>query len=53
MFRVVCCDYIDYYDFLAGDKKAAKSYAGEFMSQYKWARDAAVFFEYRVLKNKV
>ena len=45
--------HCDYYDFLAGDKKAAKSYAGEFMSQYKWARDAAVFFEYRVLKNKV
>ena len=48
--EVIKCDY---YDFLAGDKMAAKSYSGEFMSQFQWSKDAAVFFEYKVLKNKV
>lgn len=40
----------DYYDFLAGDKKAINSFAGEFMSQYSWAEDVAGFLEKKVLK---
>ena len=43
--EVVQCDY---YDFLAGDSKAAKSFSGEFMSQYSWAEDVAAFLERKV-----
>lgn len=40
--EVVHCDY---YDFLAGEPKAIKSFNGEFMSQYSWAEDALDFLE--------
>ena len=40
--EVVQCDY---YDFLAGEPKAIKSFTGEFMSQYSWAEDALDFLE--------
>ena len=40
--EVVQCDY---YDFLAGEPKAVKSFTGEFMSQYSWAEDALAFLE--------
>lgn len=46
--EVVQCDY---YDFLAGDPQAQKSFAGEFMSQYSWAEDTAGFLEKKVLKK--
>lgn len=46
--EVVQCDY---YDFLAGDQKAVKSFAGEFMSQYSWAEEPAAFLERKVLKK--
>ena len=39
----------DYYDFLAGDSKAIKAYAGEFMSQYSWAEGTAAFLERKAL----
>ena len=48
--EVIKCDY---YDFLEGDSQAIKSFAGEFMSQFNWAKDVTVFMEYKVLKNKV
>ncbi len=48
--EVIKCDY---YDFIAGDKQAVKSFTGEFMSQYKWAENVTVFMEYKVLKNKI
>ena len=35
----------DYYDFLAGDANAIKSFAGEFMSQYDWAEEVTGFLE--------
>lgn len=46
--KVVKCDY---YDFLAGDKEAAKNFTGEFMSQYSWAEDATAFLEMKALKK--
>ena len=46
--EVVKCDY---YDFLAGDKKALNSFGGEFMSQYSWAEDIAAFLEEKSLKK--
>ena len=48
--EVIKCDF---YDFIAGDKQAIKSFTGAFMSQFKWAEDATVFMEYKVLKNKI
>ena len=39
----------DYYDFLSGDSKAIKAYAGEFMSQYSWAEGTAAFLERKAL----
>lgn len=48
--EVIKCDY---YDFLAGDRQTVKNFAGQFMSQYKWAEDVSTFMEYKVLKNKV
>lgn len=44
---VVKCDY---YDFLAGDKNALNSFAGEFMSQFSWAEETAGFLEMKVMK---
>ena len=44
--EVVQCDY---YDLLAGDPKAVKSFTGEFMSQYSWAEDALDFLEKKVV----
>ncbi len=41
----------DYYDFLAGDPKAVKSFAGEFMSQYSWAEEAIGFLEKKTLQG--
>ncbi len=41
----------DYYDFLDGESKAVKSFAGEFMSQYSWAEDITAFLERKALKN--
>ena len=43
--EVVKCDY---YDFLKGDDKAIKNFAGEFMSQYSWAEDTTGFLEMKV-----
>lgn len=45
--EVIKCDY---YDFLAGDAHAIKSFSGEFMSQFSWAEDTAAFLEQKVLK---
>ena len=39
----------DYYDFLAGDKKAMKKFAGEFMSQYGWAEEEVDFLKKKAL----
>ncbi len=44
--EVVQCDY---YDFLAGEQKATKAFAGEFMNQYSWAEDTVAFLERKVL----
>ena len=41
----------DYYDFLAGDPKSIKSFAGEFMSQYSWAEETTGFLEQKALKK--
>lgn len=38
--EVVKCDY---YDFLAGNRRVKKSFTGEFMSQYEWAKEIADF----------
>jgi two-component SAPR family response regulator len=46
--EVIKCDY---YDFLAGDSAAIKSFAGEFMSQFSWAEEAAGFLEQKALKK--
>lgn len=46
---VVQCDY---YDFLAGDRKAKKSFTGEFMNQYKWAEDTAAFLKSQTKKPR-
>ena len=45
--EVVKCDY---YDFLNGDKKALKSYTGEFMNQYSWGDETASFLDLKVMK---
>ena len=47
--EVVKCDY---YDFLAGDSKAVKSFSGEFMSQSSWAEDALDFLERKAMGGK-
>ena len=44
--EVVKCDY---YDFLEGDEKAIKSFAGEFMSQYSWAEETTGFLEMKLM----
>ena len=41
----------DYYDFLKGDSKTIKQYAGEFMNQYSWAEAEAIFLEKKALKK--
>ncbi|MCR4925881.1 MAG: hypothetical protein K5917_06305 [Clostridiales bacterium] len=41
----------DYYDFLSGKEWALKTFAGEFMSQYSWAEDAAAFLERKALNR--
>ncbi len=46
--EVIICDY---YDFLDGDAKALRSFAGEFMSQFSWAEEVAAFLERKVLKK--
>jgi len=46
--EVVKCDY---YDFLAGNKKAINSFAGEFMSQFSWAEETAAFLEMKIMKK--
>lgn len=46
--EVIKCDY---YDFLSGDPKAVKSFAGEFMSQFSWAEEVAGFLEQKALTN--
>ena len=46
--EVVKCDY---YDFLAGEPSAIKKFAGEFMSQFSWAEEAAGFLEQKALKK--
>ena len=43
--EVVQCDY---YNFLAGDQTAIKSFSGEFMSQFSWAEDASAFLERKI-----
>jgi len=42
----------DFYDFLAGDSVAVKSFAGEFMNQYDWAEETVGFLEMKLLKKK-
>ena len=42
--EVVQCDY---YDFLANDPNAVKSFTGEFMGQYSWAEEAIAFLEHK------
>ena len=42
--EVIRCDY---YDFLAGDTHAIKSFIGEFMNQYSWAEDVAALLTQR------
>ncbi len=44
--EVIKCDY---YDFLAGDEKAKKTFAGEFMSQYSWAEETTGFLEMKMM----
>ncbi len=46
--EVIKCDY---YDFLAGEPSAIKSFAGEFMNQFSWAEDTAGFLEQKALKK--
>ena len=46
--EVVKCDY---YDFLAGEPSAIKSFAGEFMNQFSWAEETAGFLEQKALKK--
>ena len=41
----------DYYDFLEGDTKAIKNFAGEFMSQFSWAEEVAGFLEQKALSK--
>ena len=41
----------DYYDFLANDPEAVKSFAGEFMSQFSWAEEAVGFLEKKTLQG--
>ena len=41
----------DYYDFLTGNKSALKSFSGEFMSQYSWAKETTGFLEMKALKK--
>ena len=48
--EVVKCDY---YDFLAGNTQAAKSFTGEFMSQYTWAEDKIAFLERKATSGAV
>ena len=45
--EVIKCDY---YDLLAGDTLAIKSYSGEFMSQYSWAEEITGFLEQKATK---
>ncbi len=45
--EVVQCDY---YDFLAGDRKARRTFTGEFMSQYKWAEETTEFLKSQTKK---
>lgn len=40
--------HCDYYDFLAGEPEAIKSFVGEFMSQYSWAETEAAYLERRI-----
>jgi len=42
----------DYYDFLDGDRKAIKSFAGEFMNQYDWAEGTVGFLEMKLMKKR-
>ena len=42
----------DYYDFLAGDSAARKSFTGEFMSQFDWAKDVSKTLEKKALPVK-
>ncbi|MCR4741382.1 MAG: hypothetical protein K5866_00715 [Treponema sp.] len=46
--EVIKCDY---YDFLAGDKRALDNFGGEFMSQFSWAEEVAAFLEQKALKK--
>lgn len=43
--EVIHCDY---YDFLAGDSSAIKSFAGEFMNQFSWAESEVSFLERKI-----
>ena len=45
--EVVQCDY---YDFLEGNVRAIKAFAGEFMSQYDWAQEGVDFLKKKVIK---
>ena len=46
--EIINCDY---YNFLAGDTEAIKSFAGEFMSQFSWAEETTGFLEMKALKK--
>ena len=41
----------DYYNFLAGDTEAIKSFAGEFMSQFSWAEETTGFLEMKAIRH--
>ncbi len=46
---VVQCDY---YDFLAGDRTAKKSFNGEFMSQYEWSKEVAEYLKAQTIRQR-
>lgn len=46
--EVIKCDY---YDFLAGDSIAKKTFAGDFMSRFEWAQETTEFLKHKLLKK--
>ena len=46
--EVIKCDY---YDFLAGDSVAKKSFAGDFMSSFDWAQETTEFLKQKLIRK--
>ena len=46
--EVIKCDY---YDFLAGDSIAKKTFAGDFMSRFEWAQETTEFLKQKLIKK--